>query len=176
VVGATWTPNGRFGGALSFDGNGDMVSIADAASLDLTNGMTLEAWVRPASPGSWTTVLLKERPGGLAYALYGANAQSIPAGYVNVGSDRAAAGTAALAAGTWAHLAVTYNGSALRLYVNGVLVRTTNLTGAIRTSNDPLRIGGNSVWGEWFSGLVDAVRVYNRALTQAEVQQDMAQP
>jgi hypothetical protein len=36
-----------------------------------------------------------------------------------------------------------------------------------------LRIGGNSIWAEWFSGLIDEVRVYNRALSQAEVESDM---
>ena len=48
ISGPTWA-TGRFGGALSFDGIDDWVTIADANSLDLTNGMTLEAWVRPTA-------------------------------------------------------------------------------------------------------------------------------
>ncbi len=48
ITGATWSTQGHAGGALSFDGVNDLVSIADANSLDLTIGMTLEAWVRPA--------------------------------------------------------------------------------------------------------------------------------
>jgi hypothetical protein len=43
-------------------------------------------------------------------------------------------------------------------------------------STGVLRIGGNSVWSEWFAGLIDEVRVYNRALTAAEIQQDMQAP
>jgi hypothetical protein len=47
------------------------------------------------------------------------------------------------------------------------------MSGPIATSSDPLRIGGNSVWSEWFSGLIDEVRIYNRALSQGEIQTDM---
>jgi len=44
------------------------------------------------------------------------------------------------------------------------------------TSTNPLRIGGNSIWGEFFAGLIDEVRVYNRVLTAAEIQADMNTP
>jgi hypothetical protein len=119
-------------------------------------------------------VALKERGGnGLSYALYAADDQGRPAGYARLGGDRSATGPAALLAGVWSHLAVTYDGAALRLYVNGTLVRTTAVTGAIGTSNNPLRIGGNNVWGEWFAGTIDELNVYNRALTAAEIAVDM---
>jgi hypothetical protein len=62
------------------------------------------------------------------------------------------------------------------VYVNGALVGDVALTGNIATSTTPLRIGGNTVWGEWFQGLIDEVRVYNRALTAAEIQADMTTP
>ena len=55
-------------------------------------------------------------------------------------------------------------------------VATTTLTGSVATSSSPLRIGGNTIWSEWFSGLIDDVRVYNRALTQSQVQTDMNTP
>ena len=64
LSGATWT-TGKNGNALSFDGVNDWVTISDSASLDLTTGMTLEAWVKPAAPSSiWRTVVLKERGAG----------------------------------------------------------------------------------------------------------------
>ena len=47
ISGATWTTQGKFGSALSFDGVNDWVTVADANSLDLTTAMTLEAWVYP---------------------------------------------------------------------------------------------------------------------------------
>ena len=61
----------------------------------------------------------------------------------------------------------------MRLYVNGTQVASRAATGAIQTTNSPLWIGGNSPYGEYFQGLIDEARVYNRALTQAEVQSDM---
>jgi hypothetical protein len=72
-------------------------------------------------------------------------------------------------------VAVTYDGSLLRLYVNGVQVASGNVAGAIQQSSNPLWIGGNQ-YNEDFIGLIDDVRVYNRALTQAEIQSDMATP
>ena len=70
-------------------------------------------------------------------------------------------------------MAVTYDGSALRLYVNGTQVGSRAATGAIQTTTNPLWIGGNQPDGEFFRGLIDEVRVYNRALSQADVQTDM---
>jgi hypothetical protein len=70
ISGATWTTAGRYGGALSFDGVNDMVSVAGSPSLQLTTAMTVEAWVRPTGLGpDWRTAVVKERPGFLDYAL-----------------------------------------------------------------------------------------------------------
>lgn len=174
ITGATWTPSGRAGGALTFDGSNDMVTVADAASLDLTAGMTIDAWVRPEVIGDWSTVVLKEAAGGLAYGLYASDNGSRAAGYVNVGGgDEAAFSPGDISTGTWTHLALTFDGASLRLYVDGTLVRTTAVSGPIRTTTRALRIGGNAVWGEWFSGTIDEVNVYDRALTPAEIAQDM---
>ena len=73
----------------------------------------------------------------------------------------------------WTYVAFTYDGANLRLFINGTQVATRAATGAIQTTNNPLWIGGNSPYGEYFRGLIDEVRVYNRALAQADVQADM---
>ena len=79
---------------------------------------------------------------------------------------------AALPANTWSYLTETYDGSTLRLYVNGTQVASTAHTGTIATSTNPLQIGGDSIYGQFFAGLIDEVRVYNRALTAAQIQAD----
>lgn len=175
ISGATWTTNGRHGRALTFDGVNDRLNIADAASLDLTAGMTLSAWVLPTSSSGWRTVLLKEVSGGLRYALYAYSDTPRPSVYIDVDGVSTAfvEGPTQLPIGTWTHLASTYDGSILRLYVNGVEVASRTLTGAIRTSTGQLRIGGNAVWGEYFAGTIDEARVYNRALTPADIQAEM---
>jgi len=94
---------------------------------------------------------------------------------VHVVSDTAASGTA-LPLNIWTHLAFSYDGATLRLYINGVQVGTQALTGPIAASTGSLRIGGNAVWGEYFKGLIDEVRIYNRALSAGEILADMVTP
>ena len=183
LSGAAWTTQGKFGGALSFDGVNDWVTVPDAAVLDLTTGMTVEAWVYPTAGGSgpvWRNVVIKERSGGEVYNLYSANGSNVPVVYViraaQTNPPQDATGTVALALNVWTHLAATYDGATLRLHVNGVQVGSRAVSGALLTSTGVLRIGGNSVWGEYFEGRIDEVRVYNRALTITEIQSDMATP
>src|SRR5207244_3787397 len=96
---------------------------------------------------------------------------------VHTRKDNAAVGSTAVPLNTWTHLAFTFDGSTLRLYMNGSLVRSSNMNnGSIVTSAGALRIGGNAVFGEYFRGIIDEVRVYNRALTAADIQVDMNTP
>jgi glucose/arabinose dehydrogenase len=178
LSGAAWSAAGKNGGALSFDGLNDWVTVADADDLDLTNGMTLSAWIRPSGAGSdWQTIVLKESPGFMVYALYSDTDTNRPSGHVVIGgSDLDTRGTAQLAPAVWTHLAATFDGGTLRLYVNGGLVATRAVTGSMTASTAPLRIGGNATWGEWFGGLVDDLRIYNRALSATEIQSDQATP
>lgn len=62
----------------------------------------------------------------------------------------------------------------MRLYVNGVQVASKSQTGVLATSPNPLQIGGDSLYGQYFAGRIDEVRVYKVALTQAQVQADMS--
>jgi glucose/arabinose dehydrogenase len=173
VNGATRTASGKFGRALSFDGVNDRVDVPDAASLDLTTGMTLEAWVKPTTNAGWRTAILKELGASdLAYALYTSDGAK-PRAETRTGAYNTAAGTAALPLNAWSHLASTYDGATLRFFVNGVQVGAKSVTGSMPATANPLRIGGNIVWGEYFSGLIDEVRVYNRALTATEIGTDM---
>src|SRR2546422_7005644 len=141
VTGATWAA-GRFGSALEFNGTGALVTVNDSASLALTSGMTLEAWVYPTSTAlAWKDVIYK---GDDIYYLEGSSPQGgVPA----MGGTFCAAspcGTAALAVNTWTHLAGTYDGTVMRLYVNGLEVNSRAQAGPIQTSTWALTIGGDS--------------------------------
>ena len=178
ISGASWSTAGHAGNALSFDGVNDWVTVPDAASLDLTSGMTLEAWVFPTALGtSWRTVVFKEQAGNLVYGLYANRQTTRPNSQVFVaGAVRDVDGTAGLPLNAWSHLATTYDGSFLRLYLNGTQVAQLAQTGPISTSTGVLRIGGNGIWSEWFAGRIDDLRVYNRALTVGQLQTDMNTP
>ena len=60
--------------------------------------------------------------------------------------------------------------------MNGALAGSKAVTGAISATTGGLRIGGNNIWSEWFQGTIDEVRIYNRALGQAEIQSHMTAP
>ena len=177
LQGASWSTAGRYGNAVSFNGTSSLVRVASAASLNLTTGMTLSAWVNPAANQSgWRTILQKQID---AYFLNASNDTGAlrPSGGATFGtSTQFVTGTTANPVNTWTNVALTYDGTIVRLYVNGTQVATRNQTGAVQTSSNPLWIGGNQPYGEFFNGLIDEVRVYNRALSPAEIQSDMNTP
>jgi glucose/arabinose dehydrogenase/chitodextrinase len=177
ITGATWTPSGRFGAALSFNGVNNLVQIPGSSSLNVSTAMTLEAWIFPtAAQSGWRTIMQRE---ATAYFLNSSNGNGamLPGGGGTFGVDIGyASGAVANPVNAWTHVALTYDGAMLQLYVNGVLASNVVQTGNIQTNSNPLSIGGNGPFGEFFQGVIDEVRVYNRALSQAEIQADMTTP
>ena len=177
VSGATWTAAGKYGSALIFDGVNDRVTVPDAPSLDLTTALTLEAWVYPTAAGGWRTVLSKEMPNALAYVLYQGYGARLSGAVTIGGTQRKITTPSTLPLNTWTHLTMTYDSATIRLFVNAVEVSSLGAPGAVMSTANPLSIGGNSVWNnEWFAGRLDEIRIYNRALTPAQIQTDMKTP
>lgn len=167
--GPVWT-TGKGGSGLRFDGVNDMATVPDSNDLDFTTAFTLAMWVNPTSLGNWRTGILKERPNGLAYGLYVSDDRSRPAGYVTIGGREIGVfGPKALTLNTWSHIATTFNGRNLTLFVNGVQVAQVSAVGSAATSASPLRFGGNVIWGEYFAGAMDDVKLFKTALTATEV-------
>ena len=75
---------------------------------------------------------------------------------------------------TWKHVAMTFDGTTLRLYVGGVLIRSA--PGAHTTTNVPLLFGRWTPAAEYWNGLIDEVRIYGGVLSQGEIQTDMGGP
>jgi hypothetical protein len=185
VIGPTWTTLGKYGGALEFNGSNDWVLINDSASLDLTNAMTLEAWVcpftlppspcEPAATCYWMDIVYKDSDRYYMEASSSVN-QAPEVGGIFTDGKHIVIAPSPLTTNTWTHLAVTYDGALLKLYVNGLLVTNAPVTSLIITSTNPLFIGGDQSMGQYFHGRIDEVRVYNRALSAAEVQADMNTP
>jgi chitodextrinase len=179
ITGASWTTQGQFGSALSFNGTSSFVTVPDAASLDLTTTGTMEAWVRLAGLNRWHGVIAKGNANSDPahnYAIEIDNANRVICGLGNGATSRVLASTVTLAANQFYHLACTWNGTTLALYINGTLNTSIaqNITPAGNTA--PLFIGqfgGNS---DRLSGIVDEVRLYTRALTPAEIQADRTTP
>jgi glucose/arabinose dehydrogenase len=177
LLGATWTTQGRYANALAFNGTTSQVRVADSASLDLTTAMTLSAWIMPtATQNGWRTVLQRQTDAYFLNASSDAGALR-PAGGTTLGATtRVVYGPTANPVNAWTHVALTYDGTTVRLFVNGTQVATTAATGTIQATDNPLWIGGNNPYGEYFTGLIDEVRIYNRALTATDIQTDMNTP
>jgi uncharacterized repeat protein (TIGR01451 family) len=168
-----WTTAGHNGGGLLLNGSNAMVVVPDAPSLRLTSAATLEAWVLPtAISNAWRDVIYKADDNYYLEAT--TTTSSRPGiGFVYGTTHVETFATAALAANAWAHLAASYDGANIRLYVNGTQVATRARTGNVVTSSNPVTIGGDQIYGQFFAGTIDDVRIYNRALSAAEIQTDM---
>lgn len=170
-------------------GGNQFVSVNDSAVLNLTSQLGFEAWVYPASDDNgqvMAAIVNKElngssiqyefarkmsrvcpNGGGIAqgnFALYLSGVSGLPndcGGWVD--------GGAALPLNTWSHIAVTYDGSNIRSYVNGTLARTIAAGGSISVTTGQLRFGGRSANLEYWLGNIDEVSLYNRAITQSEI-------
>ena len=122
ITGAAWTPRGRFGGALAFDGDRAVVVVADAPDLRLTSGFTIEAWALSRSPRyTWPVIVQKE---GDAYFLYFGSDQGpgrVSAGGLFGGRDDGVTVADPVARGVWTHLAATYDGAAVSVWIDGRL-------------------------------------------------------
>ena len=171
IVGAKWV-KGDFGTALAFDGDGDVVKCGAKPILDSEAG-TVMVWVLPTEVGGGIVNRSSGTGWGdqrvvLAYNTYGENRHLLFA--VADGKLNTTLRTDPPAVNAWTHLACTYDGKIVTLYVNGKRLKT----GAQRTPCDakgvPLEIGCCTGLGKrWFKGLIDEVRMYNRALSAKEI-------
>ena len=102
---------------------------------------------------------------------------SFPGGGGTIGGTKGRAfATSTLPTNSWTYLATSYDGANVRLYLNGTLVAIQAKTGAITSSTNALTIGSDPFYGQYFNGLIDNLRVYNTALSQAQIQTDMTTP
>ena len=167
---------GKAGFALEFDGDGDTVEIAHDDSLNITTAVTMEMWVKTAGgeedyqagmeKGAWeageyslypvyegpkTVVQFADLPGDCADQ--------------NKGRD--------IRDNEWHHLAATWDGATISLYLDGELDKSSACAGQLGTNTKSLCIGSREGEKRFLTGTVDEVRLYNRALTQEEIQNDM---
>ena len=166
----TWTA-GRISGALNFDGDGDYVSVGPVAPL-AGNTVTAQAWIRTSEyAGIWNPVLTQNAGNG--YYFYISSGR--PAFYIVVGAAYVQAiSQDAINPNEWCHVAGTNDGSNLKLYVDGQLKDSDNSTGFLGVSSNAY-IGCEPASSLYFNGLIDDVRIYNRAVSESEFQ-DIANP
>jgi hypothetical protein len=170
--------DGQIGGALEFDGIDDYVEVPDDISFDITNEITVTAWIKPVDVADWRTIVSKyahtpDWRKDLYWFLNSGNIGISLAGPSGIGGDDWIPDVP-IESGTWTHVALSYDGNFMRMYKNGINVATNSISGDLllgdSTSNESFYIGQNTEWGEYFDGLIDDVQVYNRTLTPDQVQ------
>ncbi len=178
----TGSPNwatGKLGNALSFTGS-NYVEFSNSSSLSVSgNQITVSVWVKPTA-GDYRTILSKgysSSDGG--YAIRMSRDSEPTKAFFQVYNSSGTIGSAGtysnIKNGVWSHLIGTYDGSQVCFYVNGVLDGACGaLTGNIKTNSLPVRLGKLSTSGgttEFYVGLIDDARVYNRAISATEIKQ-----
>lgn len=166
--------------ALSFDGTDDEIDCGNNASVQITsNQLTLEAWIKP---DVWTAnvwqgnIINKEQQGSgvdYGYMLRCGNNGSANFNIGDGGWNELTTAQNTLTLNTWQHLAATYDGSYMRIYVNGAIVDSIARNITIGNASSKLFIGSNGTQPRFFSGLIDEVRIWDIARTKRDIQQTM---
>jgi len=170
IYGAQWA-NGKIGYGLKFDGVDDYIEIPHSSSLDLTDELTLMAWIYPESwvrPGTteesiiiakfyqyWT---MFRNPGGLRFRVYeGGTAYEI---YTN---------TNLMELNNFYLIAIVFKRPSVYFYINKTKYGPYTFDHSADKSTNPVRIGTWGLTTYNYKGIIDYVRIFNRALTQKEV-------
>ena len=167
VLGDTALVTGKISSGMQFDGNGDYITIPNS-QRHRTNSWTLEAWVKPASFDSINTIFGKVGQ-SKDFALVLNNNQLGVLIYDSGRKNLLDPSHAVL--NQWYHVAASFDDSThtLNLYVDGVLVNSTNEWSSAQFNTDDLTIGKSLCCSEYFNGLIDEVRFWNTVRTQAEI-------
>ena len=171
----TWQPKANCvsGSCLSFDGVDDYVDVPPSASLNTPNTLTAEAWVYWR--GGHGRILQKDDRGNNVYTRLwesGVNTGDFRIELWHSNGDTTVQNANSLTVNEWIHLVMTFDGTDIKMYQNSVLTKTFNFPGDIRVDNNtPVTIGGHWINAEFFNGLIDEARIYNRALSASEISQ-----
>jgi hypothetical protein len=189
VYEARYTTKGRVGGAYVLDGSNDHIEIANSDSLEVRKELTVAIWVKLASLGPkgygneqgyivnkgdglwWNPAFCLGFEKGAGRVLFHVCNET---GSQN-GGGKTVMGTTKLEPDMWYHLAGTYDGAEVKIYVNGRLEAAEKYSGLLRADRAPIHLGGGKLfgtgWGNQFTitGTIDELMIWDRALTKDEV-------
>jgi len=161
--------DGKVGRAAQFDGTGSYVSLGTNSSLKMENAVTLATWVKPLLLPDRAANVISDHSmsfnNGKILRLQESRVEFLlgPEGDLEVGypwNDTDA----------WKYVVATFDGNYMQFYINGQLVDSVTNSHSIAVNPNPVLIG-KSGFDEYFNGLLDDLRIYNRALTEAEIKQ-----
>jgi len=165
-----WVDDGKLGKALRFNGSSDYLAAPDSESLDINaDQLSIAAWINGEDWPAANHVVRKIADTGTG-SIYMIRVQPDTVRvYLNTSAgETIVQGTTPLLTNEWAHIALIYNGAEARIFVNGQLDVSSDVSGEVTQSNNELRIGRGEPAG-YFVGMIDDVRLYNHALTESEL-------
>ena len=180
MSGSEWT-SGKIGGCLQFDGNNDLVSTADDASrMQVTGDYSSSVWINPdPAQKIWAGIYTRTDPAGNTnhWNLQFDNTANRNLIIYHGSSQWQIGAQLSDVAGDWHHISVVRSGTTMTIYLDGAVIRTATWNNAPVSGNGHLNIGGDrtATSSYVFKGLIDDLRIYDRALTPAEVQTLYAQ-
>lgn len=164
---------GKRNASLGFDGTDDYINIDDTPEWDVST-ISVSAWVKPSSVSAFRVIASRDSgTTGDRYWALQINDSGKLYGYVCMSDDSCADTSGSrpptMSAGNWYHVAMTYDGYTIRLYLNGVLVDILTSSAVMEVGSEPIAIGRKSNSTLYFDGLIDDVRIYNYALKTSQV-------
>jgi len=169
--GPSWT-TGRFGNALDFDGTDDYLNAGDSSELRGMNTLAVSAWIYPEDTSNANQIVVVSR--GYNYWLYIEGTVKFIVWNSGGSGVTSSFALTDLIQNQWSHLIGTYDGSNVKIYLNGVLKDTQSQTGSVRDVSGNLYIGLNPETHSTyeFDGKIDDVRIYDYARSASEIRTD----
>lgn len=170
-----WRPaGGKIAGAIDLGGDGDFLDVANESAFDFAGEVTVAAWINAeALDKPWQAIVTKgdsawriQRNNETDTLEFACSGLDLP----NGNQYGSLLGSRSISLNEWYHVAGTYDGSKMCLYVDGVLDASQEASGGINVNDALVQIGSNAEMGDRFwSGLLDDIRVYNYALSDADI-------
>jgi len=178
VYGAVFDSSGRLGGSYDFDGVNDSIVIPDSGSLDIVDQISLVAWIKADSVDEDYQYFLMKGSSTASERAYGLMLEGDDLKFFVDGYDYTSDDANNLVVedrievGRWYHVAGTYDGAQLVLYLDGIEVGRSSYSGLILTNSDDVYVscrGGADSVGFCFDGMIDEVGIWGGALSSDEV-------
>jgi concanavalin A-like lectin/glucanase superfamily protein/uncharacterized protein DUF2341 len=159
------TATGKFGKGGEFDGIDNTVNLGNPTALQAFDTITLSAWVNTDIADSSNYIFISKDSDAYYLAITNGNVRFRS---LDLSSDTTT-GETTLSTDTWYHLAATYDGKTVKVYVNGEIDDTEVSSGSMSDGSNDVQIGSFTGTGNFFNGTIDEVRIYNRALSPQEI-------
>ena len=162
---------GKFGSALDFDGTGDYVNLGDSPSLNFSTSLSAFAWIKTSDTTNEQVIFESRQQSGAynGWRLRITNEHIVLLIDTSDGTFGATEGTIDIVDGTWHHVGITWNGTDMKGWVDGVADVDISCTGTISKVQDTYIGYGQGQGPIYFNGLIDHAMIFNRALSASEI-------